>query len=125
MFLNLETQKLIYSKVIIGLCKLNDTDDDILTFLIRERELISEDIFNRAQSIRYWDNIHANTARLKFDTKLMYFQYRLVRHQLHTNVIRNKFDPTQRPHCSLCEDASETKEHLMRENVTRTVTVTD
>ena len=82
---------------------------------IESREQIWQEIFGRPQSTRYWDNVYANIARLKFDTKAMYFHHRLIRHQLETNSIRSTYDRNQRPHCSLCEDASEMEEHQLWE----------
>ena len=39
----------------------------------------------------------------------------MIRHQLETNYIRNKYDRQQMPHCSFCREASETEEHLFWE----------
>ena len=82
---------------------------------IHTREGIWQDVFGRPQSIEYWNNIYRNIAKLKFDTKAMYFHHRLIRHQLETNYIRSRYDEQQMPHCSFCRLASETEEHLFWE----------
>ena len=49
---------------------------------------------------------------LSFDTRLKFFNYLVIRNQLHTNYIRSQYDNQVLPNCSLCEIDRETVKHL-------------
>ena len=66
---------------------------------VRDRELKWEQLLGARQSIRLWDAVDANQKLLSFDTRLKYFQFLVWRCQLHTNYIRNMYDPTVSPLC--------------------------
>ena len=55
---------------------------------VESREQIWQEIFGRPQSTRYWDNVYANIARLKFDTKTS------VRNKLNKKHLRQKSKAT-------------------------------
>ena len=64
-------------------------------------------------SAEKWKNNFASLKSLTFDTKLRWFQYRVLHHILSTNRSVSKFKREQSELCTFCGAHSETIQHLL------------
>ena len=53
-------------------------------------------------SLDFWRNSWYLVANLKYENKIKWLQYNIVRHSLKTNYIVNHFKPTVSPLCYYC-----------------------
>ena len=71
--------------------------------------------FNNDINNDQWQKIRIDTFKISIETKLRYFQYRLISDKLTTNLLRAKWDPQVSPLCYYCQKYDETVLHLLWE----------
>ena len=55
-------------------------------------------------SINFWNKTYTLTSEIKFENKIKWMQYQIVRNSLFTNYKVHKFKPHISPLCTLCSD---------------------
>ena len=66
----------------------------------------------KTYSVDFWNKAYFYTSSIKYDNKLKWMQYQIVRNCQYTNLRVNKFKPYISPLCSFCAECDETISHL-------------
>ena len=83
-----------------------------LKAILAEREEKWHGELNTIFGISFWNQTYSFTASIKFDNRLKWMQYQIVRNSQFTNIRVNKFKPNVSPLCSYCKQELEKISHL-------------
>ena len=90
--------------------------------LLRKKNVLINKIYKRESkwhqelgsnfSIEHWNNSRKLCAEIRFDNKLKWLQYQIIRNSLQTNYIVSHFNRNVPKHCYYCRENNELISHL-------------